>query len=107
MYLDNTLKYNHPEIDININRSKAADLGLDMKEIGTSLSSALSGSYVNFFEMQGRSYKVIPQLDRNYRLVAKQLGNIYLRASNDAMVPLSTVINFSKTVQPNDQSHFQ
>jgi multidrug efflux pump len=107
MYLDNSLKYNHPEINIDINRSKASDLGLDMKTIGSSLNSALSGGYVNFFDMQGRSYKVIPQLDRGSRLLHKQIGNIHLRTESDQMVPLSTVVNFNKTISPNDQTHFQ
>lgn len=107
MYLDNSLKYNHPEIELDINRSKASDLGLDMKDIGTSLNSALSGAYVNFYDMQGRSYKVIPQLDRKYRLLPSQLGNIYLRTKTNSMVPLSTIITLKKTVQPNSQAHFQ
>ena len=107
MYIDNTLKYNHPEIILEINRAKASELGLDMKTIGASLSSALSGGYVNFFDMQGRSYKVIPQLERQYRKLAKQIGNIHLRTSSDQMVPLSTVIKFSEAVTPNDLTHFQ
>jgi len=107
MYLDNGLKYNHPEIELSINRSKAADLGLDMKTIGSSLSSALSGGYVNFFDMQGRSYKVIPQLDRRYRELPKQLGNIYLRTESNQMAPLSTIIELKETVRPNAQTHFQ
>lgn len=107
MYLDNGLKYNHPEIELEINRSKAADLGLDMKTIGKSLNSALSGGYVNFFDMQGRSYRVIPQLDRRYRELPKQLGNIYLRTASNDMVPLSTIIKLKETVRPNAQTHFQ
>ncbi|MDP3705227.1 MAG: efflux RND transporter permease subunit [Legionellaceae bacterium] len=107
MYLDNGLKYNHPEVEVDINRSKAADLGLNMKTIGKSLSSALSGGYVNFFDMQGRSYKVIPQLDRRYRGLPKQLDNIYLRTATNNMVPLSTIIKMKKTVRPNSQAHFQ
>ena len=62
MYVDNSLKFNQPEITLNINRSKAIELGLDMRAIGSSLTSALSGNYVNYFNLQGRSYQVIPQL---------------------------------------------
>jgi len=107
MYLDNNLKINHPEINIEINREKAAQLGIDMQSIGSSLNAALSESHVNFFDMQGRSYKVIPQLERKYRMSHKQLLNIYLKANNETMVPLSTIIKFSKSVQPNAQTHFQ
>ena len=58
------LKFNQPEINLNINRSKASEMGLDMRAIGTSLTSALSGNYVNYFNLEGRSYQVIPQLIR-------------------------------------------
>ncbi|MDI9818159.1 MULTISPECIES: efflux RND transporter permease subunit [unclassified Legionella] len=107
IYLDNSLKFNQPEVEFQINRSKASDLGLDMQAIGSSLTSALSGNYVNYFNLQGRSYEVIPQLDRRYRLSPDQLGEIYVRAANDIMVPLSTVVTPKEKVQPNAVSHFQ
>jgi multidrug efflux pump len=107
IYLDNSLKFNQPEIELKINRSKASDLGLDMQAIGNSLSSALSGGYVNFFELQGRSYQVIPQLDRSFRLTSQQLGQIYLRSSSGNMVPLSTIVTPVEKTQPNALSHFQ
>jgi multidrug efflux pump len=107
IYLDNSLKFNQPELEFAINRSKASDMGLDMQTIGSSLTSALSGNYVNYFNLQGRSYQVIPQLDRRYRLNPSQLGKIYVRTSQGIMVPLSTVITPKPKVQPNGVSHFQ
>ncbi|OGV31778.1 MAG: multidrug efflux protein [Legionellales bacterium RIFCSPHIGHO2_12_FULL_35_11] len=107
MFLDNTLKYNHPEIQININRTKASDLGLDMEDIGKSISGAMSGGYVNFFDLQGRSYKVIPQLERKYRLDVDQVNNIYVNTKSGSMVPLSTIVDYTKTIGPNQKTHFQ
>ena len=107
IYLDNSLKFNQPEIELKINRSKASDLGLDMQAVGNSISSALSGGYVNFFELQGRSYQVIPQLDRSFRLTPQQLGQIYLRSSNGNMIPLSTIVTQVENTQPNSLTHFQ
>lgn len=107
IFLDNSLKFNQPEVEYQINRSKASDLGLDMQAIGSSLTSALSGNYVNYFNLQGRSYEVIPQLDRKYRLDPKQLGQIYVKTKDDIMVPLSTVVTPKEKVQPNEVSHFQ
>ena len=107
IYLDNSLKFNQPEITLQINRSKAADLGLTMQSIGSSLTSALSGGYVNFFNLEGRSYQVIPQLDRRFRLNPEQLGDIYIRTASDAMVPLSTVVTPIAVTRPNAISHFQ
>ncbi|MCR9191226.1 MAG: efflux RND transporter permease subunit [Gammaproteobacteria bacterium] len=107
IYIDNALKINHPEVVMEINRSKASDLGLDMKSIGSSLNSALSGGYVNFFDLKGRSYKVIPQLDRRFRLNPEQLQQIYVRSESGAMAPLSTITNLVEAVQPNANTHFQ
>lgn len=107
IYLDNSLKFNQPEITLQINRAKASDLGLNMQDIGASLTSALSGGYVNFFNLQGRSYQVIPQLDRRFRLNSEQIGQIYIRAANGMMVPLSTVVTPIPITRPNAVSHFQ
>lgn len=107
IYLDNSLKFNQPEITLTINRAKAADLGLTMQSIGSSLTSALSGGYVNFFNLEGRSYQVIPQLDRRFRLNPDQLGGIYIRTASDKMVPLSTVVTPVAMTKPNAISHFQ
>ena len=107
IYLDNTLKFNQPEVELQINRTKAADLGLNMKEIGNSLNSALSGGYTNYFNLKGRSYQVIPKLERPFRTIPKQLGEIYLRTMNGNMVPLSTIVTPVETIQPNAITHFQ
>lgn len=107
IYVDNSLKFNQPEIEFQINRSKAADLGLDMQAIGSSLTSALSGNYINYFNLQGRSYQVIPQLDRQYRLSSEQLGQIFVRTASGNMVPINTVVTPKEKVQPNAVSHFQ
>jgi multidrug efflux pump len=107
IFLNNSLSFNQPEIELQINRSKAAELGLDMQALGSSLTSALSGSYINHFNLEGRSYQVIPQLDRRYRLTADQLGQISVHTSNGTMVPLSTVVTAKQRTQPNTVSHFQ
>lgn len=107
IYIDNTLKFNQPQIEFTINRAKASEMGLNMQAIGSSLTSALSGNYVNYFNLQGRSYQVIPQLERKYRLTAEQLGQIYLKTINGTMVPLSTVVTPVSKIQPNAATHFQ
>ena len=107
IFIDNSLKFNQPEVQLQINRSKAADLGLDMQTIGSNLTSALSGNYINYFNLQGRSYQVIPQLERKFRLIPEQFGQIYVRAMDGTMVPLSTVVTAKERIQPNAISHFQ
>lgn len=78
-----------------------------MRAIGSSLTSALSGNYVNYFNLQGRSYQVIPQLERKYRMIPEQLGQIYVKSSKGIMVPLSTVVSPIERTQPNAATHFQ
>ena len=107
IYLDNSLKFNQPQIELTINRSKAAEMGLDMRAIGSSLTSALSGNYVNYFNLQGRSYQVIPQLSRKFRMTQEQLGQIYVKTIQGTMVPLSTVVSPVDKTQPNAATHFQ
>ncbi len=107
IYLDNSLKFNQPEVTLEINRAKAADLGLNMQAIGSSITSALSGGYVNFFNLEGRSYQVIPQLDRRFRLTTQQLGQINIRTKDGIMVPLSTITTPVAVTRPNAVSHFQ
>jgi multidrug efflux pump len=107
IYSDNGLKFDNPQATLQINRSKAADLGLNMKAIGDSLSSALSGGYINYFNLMGRSYEVIPQLDRRFRLNPEQLEQIFLKTSNGIMVPLSTVATLQLKTEPNQLTHFQ
>lgn len=107
IYIDNSLKFNQPKIELAINRAKAAEMGLNMRAIGSSLTSALSGNYVNYFNLQGRSYQVIPQLDRKFRMTPEQIGQIYVQSIQKTMVPLSTVVTSIEKVGPNAATHFQ
>lgn len=107
IFTNNSLKFNQPEIELKINRAKASEIGLDMRDIGSSLTSALSGGYINHFNLQGRSYQVIPQLERKFRLSPDQLGKIYVKSLNGTMVPLSTVVSFTEKTEPNEATHFQ
>lgn len=107
IFVNNSLLFNKPQVTLQLNRGIAADLGLDMNAIGSSLSSALSGNYANFFNLQGRSYQVIPQLNRKYRLTPAELENIYIKTKSGLMVQLSTVATLKRQTLPNSLSHFQ
>jgi multidrug efflux pump len=107
VYADNSLRFDNPEITINVDRNKAADIGVSMADIGTALSTSLGGNYVNYFNLQGQSYQVIPQLLRSLRMDPQQLEQIYVATRSGATVPLSTVAVLKEDVQPNSLSHFQ
>ncbi|HEX4410200.1 MAG TPA: efflux RND transporter permease subunit [Xanthobacteraceae bacterium] len=107
IFLDNDLKYDNPQAIITIDRDKTAQLGLKMSDLGGSLTSMLSGGYVNYFGISGRSYKVIPQVQQNFRLNSDQLMNYYIRASDGSLVPLSTVAKVATRTIPESLNHFQ
>ncbi len=107
IFLQSDLRIDLPQTRLDIDRNMAAQLGLNMQQIGSALSAMLGGGYVNFFDLDGRSYKVIPQVAREHRLNAAQLRNYYLRSASGAMVPLSTVVHLTTTVQPETINHFQ
>src|SRR3979490_3130921 len=66
-------------------------MGLDMQKVGADLSASFGGNFVNRFNIEGRSYKVLPQIKRTERLNPEQLQNIYGAGPNNQLVPLSTV----------------
>jgi multidrug efflux pump len=107
IFTDNSLKYNKPQLVIDINNTKVAELGLTMQDIAHALSTNLGGNYVNYFSMENRSYKVIPQILRKYRLNPERLNHIYVRAANNQMIPLSTVVTIKHSVEPNALARFQ
>jgi len=107
LFLDSDLKIDLPQATLDIDRDKAARLGLTMNDIGGALSSMLGGGYVNYFSLYGRSYKVIPQVQQLHRLNADQLKNYYIRTGNGESVPLSTVADIKFKVVPQTINHFQ
>jgi multidrug efflux pump len=107
MFLDTDLRVDQPQSTIVIDRDKAAQLGLQMSDIGAALSSMLGGGYVNYFDLQGRSYKVIPQVQQVSRLNPDQLLHYYIKASDGTPVLLSTVAHIETTAIPESINHFQ
>ncbi|MBF0532528.1 MAG: efflux RND transporter permease subunit [Candidatus Omnitrophica bacterium] len=107
MYLDSDLKIDKPQAEIWIDKDKAGQMGLSMRDIGGNLGAMLGGGYVNYFNLAGRSYKVIPQVSQASRLNPEQLKNYYLRTANGSMISLATVAKIKTTVVPESLSHFQ
>ena len=98
---DSDLAFNSPVIRLNIDRSKASDLGLTMQSIGSTLAVLVGENYVNRFNLQGRSYEVIPQVPRSMRLTPEMLAQYYVAASNGQPIPLSTIVSIETGTEPN------
>jgi len=107
MFLQSDLKYDLPQSTVVIDRNVAAQLGLSMRDIGSALSAMLGGGYVNYFSLDGRSYKVIPQVQQRYRLNTDQLKQYYIRTAGGEAVPLSTVAHIETKTIPESLNHFQ
>jgi len=103
---DSDLAFNQPVVRVNVDRSKANDLGINMAALGNTLSTLLGGNYVNRFNLEGRSYQVIPQVPRDLRLTPESLGNYYVATNTGRQVPLSTVVTIETMTNPNALTHF-
>jgi multidrug efflux pump len=100
-------KIDQPQAELVINRDRVADLGLNLQQVGADISSMLGGNFVNRFDIAGRSYKVIPQIQRSDRLNPDQLRNIYITGPNGQMVPLSSVATIQNSTVPRSMNRFQ
>jgi multidrug efflux pump len=90
-----------------MDRDKVAALGLNMATVGADLSTLVGGNFVNRFSLDGRSYKVIPQVKRIERLNANQLESTYVKGPNGKLVPLSTFATLHKKTGPRSLNRFQ
>jgi multidrug efflux pump len=101
------MKIDQAKTDIVLDRDKVAAMGLNMQQVGGDLSSMLSGNFVNRFNIDGRSYKVIPQIARASRLTPEQLQDIHVTGPNNELIPLSSIATLRDGVEPRTLNRFQ
>ena len=106
-FVDSDLKIDEPQDELMVSPSKVADLGLTQQDVASTLGAALGGGYVNYFELGGRSYEVIPQVQQKYRLNPHQILDYHLRTAGGALVELGTVARLKRAVVPQAINHFQ
>ncbi|MGE3066517.1 MAG: MexW/MexI family multidrug efflux RND transporter permease subunit [Hyphomicrobiaceae bacterium] len=107
IFSDTDLKFDTPQVDLRIDHDKANRLGVTMQEIGGSLATLLGGNYVNRFNLYGRSYQVIPQVPRDFRLTSDWLTRYQVRTTSGTLVPLSSFATVGNSVQPTALTSFQ
>jgi multidrug efflux pump len=93
--------------EIVLDRDKIASMGSTMQQVGQDLATMMGGNFVNRFDIDGRSYKVIPQVARESRLTAGQLNDIHITGPNGQLIPLSAVATSHSKVQPRTLNRFQ
>jgi len=106
-FVDSDLKIDKPQDVLVIDREKVAALGMTQQQVGSALSAALGGGYVNYFSVAGRSYKVIPQVKQVDRLNPDQILDYYIRTPSGAMIQARTIASIKKRVVPQSINHFQ
>ena len=107
LFLDSDLKIDLPQAVVEIDRDKAAQLGLNMSQVGAALANLLGGGYVNYFSLGSRSYKVIPQVQQRFRLNVKQVLDYPVATANGVPVPLGAIAHIRTETVPETLNHFQ
>jgi multidrug efflux pump len=107
MFMDTDLKIDKAQMTIELDRDKTSELGLTMQDIGNALASALSEGYINYFDYDGRSYQVIPQVMQKNRLNDTQILNYYINTASGTNVPLATIAKLKTKIVPESLNHFQ
>jgi multidrug efflux pump len=106
MFVDSDLKFDKPELIVDIDRNKAGTMGITMESIGNALAILMGGNYVNRFSREGESYQVIPQVRDELRFTPEKINDIYIPAG-DKLIPLSTIVSFHTETKPNNLNQFQ
>jgi multidrug efflux pump len=106
-YIDPDLKIDQIQTTVHIDRDMTSELGLTMTDVGNVLSSALSEGYINYFNFDGRSYQIIPQMSRKNRENSSQLLDYYITTAAGDSIPLGTIATLNPTIVPESINHFQ
>ena len=106
MFLQKSIDFDMPVTRVVFDRERVADLGLSMADVGTALSNMLGGGFINRFNMEGRSYEVIPQVERSARASTSDLETYYIRADSGELVPLGSLVQFESEVEPSRRTQF-
>jgi multidrug efflux pump len=107
MFADTDVKFDQPQAEVVFDRDQLRSQGVSLRQAGLDLSTLLGGNYVNRFSIEGRSYKVIPQVKRAERLTPEQLLGLYVTGSKDTLVPLSTFARLEHSTEPRELKKFQ
>ncbi|MGC9401822.1 efflux RND transporter permease subunit, partial [Vibrio genomosp. F10 str. 9ZC157] len=106
VYSDLDLNFDSATMKINIDKDKAGAYGVTMQDIGITLSTMMADGYVNRIDLNGRSYEVIPQVERKFRLNPESMNNYYVRAADGKAVPLGSLIQIDVIAEPRSLPHF-
>jgi multidrug efflux pump len=100
------LRLNLPELNVRVDRERAADLGVQVGTVGRTLESMLGGRQVTRFKRDGEQYEVIVQVEDADRATPEDIRDLYVRGKANSMIPLSNLLSVEETVSPRELKHF-
>ena len=104
--VDADLKFNKPELRINVDRLKASELGVSVEDVSQTLQLALSNRRLGYFTKEGKQYQVMGQVDRAYRDDPNDLKGLYVRNKSGQMISLDNLVTFQEATSPATIYHF-
>ncbi|MGI9329068.1 MAG: efflux RND transporter permease subunit [Pseudomonadales bacterium] len=106
-FVNKSMEIALPQTSVKIDRDRAGDLGVEMSDIAVTLATMLGGNYVNRFSLQGRSYEVIPKVERVFRADHAMLDDYYVRGASGELIALGSLVTFEHSVEPTARTQFQ
>jgi multidrug efflux pump len=106
LQVDTDLRLNKPEVRFEVDREKAADLGVSVEAVGRAVESMLGGRNVTRYKREGEQYDVIVQTAATGRDTPDDIEKIFVRGRNEAMIPLSALVRYREVVVPRELNHF-
>ncbi|GLS16541.1 efflux RND transporter permease subunit [Hydrogenophaga electricum] len=104
--VDTDLRLNKPEIRMDVDRERAADMGVSVDAIARTVETLLGGRTVTRYKQGGEQYDVVVQTDSLQRSAPEDIDRLFVRGRNDAMIPLASLVKVSEVVVPRELNHF-
>ncbi len=104
--LNSTFRASVPQLYVDIDRVKAKSLGVPLNTVFDTLQTYLGSTYVNDFNLFGRTFKVVAQADREFRATADSIGQLEVRNAQGQMLPLRTLLTVRDTIGPQLVTHY-
>ena len=104
--VDTDLRLNKPEIRMDVDRERAADMGVSVDAIARTVQTMLGGRVVTRYKKDGEQYDVVVQTESSQRNTPDDIDKLFVRGKNDTMIPLAALVKTREVVVPRDLNHF-
>ncbi|MEN9844834.1 MAG: Efflux pump rane transporter BepE [Pseudomonadota bacterium] len=106
LQVDTDLRLNKPEIRLDVDRERAADMGVSVEAIARTVQTMLGGRVVTRYKKEGEQYDVVVQTESGQRNTPEDIDKLFVRGRNDTMIPLAALVKTREVVVPRDLNHF-